>query len=491
MAEEAQREYEEEFYDENDNQEYNEEDEDVDCDHYEQNDENGDIQVGQEIDLTHEEVWDDSALIEAWDMAVKQYEAYHSKTNPMNYSKDTQRDKSKKSSSIVSPNKHKNTDSTPQAPNSSTKRTKPDYSNESTSEAQNRLSGPNELNRSTGTQSQTIRSEPDSSLTTTAIQTQPIQRMDQQYDVSDRKPSFKKANKPSFNHYREHREEVEKEKAKRAKNTTSISQLNSSTEANTTLASAPVVDAATIAYYQQLGYYYDPNYAAAAYSSGNTLLTEELEQNDEEDDHGRKYDRSSKESEVAGNNMPSESARTSHNSGTINDKMNATRSARSTTSRAANKNRAPYPMLNSYGLGSAMYHPTHPLYPSPHGIYPGYFASHPPPAPPSFISPRVPPPADATAAAGVGGFGFSTVSGMPGVMSPGWNAFGAQAPSFGSAPPPAGAHGMMPPPPIPPFPPSSGGSISGQKMDDEALGNLIMAWYFSGYYTGLYQAQRR
>ncbi|KAG0253867.1 hypothetical protein DFQ27_007163 [Actinomortierella ambigua] len=36
-----------------------------------------DIQIGEEIVLTHEEVWDDSALIEAWDSAVKQYELYH------------------------------------------------------------------------------------------------------------------------------------------------------------------------------------------------------------------------------------------------------------------------------------------------------------------------------------------------------------------------------------------------------------------------------
>jgi len=27
--------------------------------------------------------------------------------------------------------------------------------------------------------------------------------------------------------------------------------------------------------------------------------------------------------------------------------------------------------------------------------------------------------------------------------------------------------------------------------DDEALANLLMAWYYSGYYTGLYQAKRR
>ncbi|KAG0033373.1 hypothetical protein BGZ81_008583 [Podila clonocystis] len=61
------------YYDEDEEEE--EEDEDGEEDG---NEEDG-VQVGDEIQLTHEEVWDDTALIEAWDAAVKQYEVYHSK----------------------------------------------------------------------------------------------------------------------------------------------------------------------------------------------------------------------------------------------------------------------------------------------------------------------------------------------------------------------------------------------------------------------------
>mmetsp|Transcript_44044 Transcript_44044/g.89000 ORF Transcript_44044/g.89000 Transcript_44044/m.89000 type:complete len:160 (-) Transcript_44044:304-783(-) len=40
----------------------------------------------------------------------------------------------------------------------------------------------------------------------------------------------------------------------------------------------------------------------------------------------------------------------------------------------------------------------------------------------------------------------------------------------------------MPPPPLmPPMPP-------GAASDDEALSDLLLAWYYSGYYTGRYQA---
>jgi len=31
----------------------------------------------QSRELTHEEIWDDSALVEAWNAAVEEYEAYH------------------------------------------------------------------------------------------------------------------------------------------------------------------------------------------------------------------------------------------------------------------------------------------------------------------------------------------------------------------------------------------------------------------------------
>ncbi|KAI8638477.1 hypothetical protein BD408DRAFT_446774, partial [Parasitella parasitica] len=42
----------------------------------------------------------------------------------------------------------------------------------------------------------------------------------------------------------------------------------------------------------------------------------------------------------------------------------------------------------------------------------------------------------------------------------------------------------LPPPPPPPLPPVP-------SQDNEALSNLIMAWYYAGYYTGLYQAKQR
>ncbi|CAG8696678.1 5137_t:CDS:2, partial [Ambispora leptoticha] len=47
--------------------------------------------------------------------------------------------------------------------------------------------------------------------------------------------------------------------------------------------------------------------------------------------------------------------------------------------------------------------------------------------------------------------------------------------------PPPLSHSYGPPPPRPPM----------VETDDETLANLLMAWYFSGYYTGLYQGQRR
>ncbi|KAF9158270.1 hypothetical protein DFQ26_007814 [Actinomortierella ambigua] len=86
-------------------------------------------------------------------------------------------------------------------------------------------------------------------------------------------------------------------------------------------------------------------------------------------------------------------------------------------------------------------------------------------------------------------------------MPPGLH--GAALPPPPPPPPPMMPWGI-PAPPVPPsstfMPPflSSGdagaahGSVAGSRgMDDESLGNLIMAWYYSGYYTGLYQARRQ
>ncbi|KAF4623620.1 hypothetical protein D9613_001485 [Agrocybe pediades] len=37
----------------------------------------GDYEEGESRELTHEEIWDDSALVDAWDAAMEEYQAYH------------------------------------------------------------------------------------------------------------------------------------------------------------------------------------------------------------------------------------------------------------------------------------------------------------------------------------------------------------------------------------------------------------------------------
>ncbi|KAG0292692.1 hypothetical protein BGZ96_003810 [Linnemannia gamsii] len=483
MAEE----FEEEYYDDEEGEDYNEEEHDTEYGYNENGGEDGDIQVGEEIDLTHEEVWDDSALIEAWDMAVKQYEVYHSKTKPIVNPKDNPKDKIAKSLTSSSSIKHKHTDSAPQSSTSSTKRTKLTHTN------------------GTSTVSQLTRSEPDSTPTPTAAQTQqqPSQGTNSQYDVSERKPSFKKADKPSFNHHEERREEFEKEKAQKAKESSSNAKTVATSSSTSYVPPVPTVDAATIAYYRQLGYYYDPSYAGADGPEAAWQGEEHRQDGDEggdqsqsqeqqdqlrhQQEHG--HDVSGNNVKAAGNSKVSGSAHTSHGSGTLSSKTK--HASTSATSRAGHKNRAAYPIPNPYVPGATM-HPS-PLYSSLHGFYPGYYPGHLPPAPPSHILPGVP-----TAAAGPeggGGFGFSVPPGMPGIpgmpgMAPlGWNGPSGST-SFRHGAAAAAGRGMMPPPPFPPHS-GGGGAFSGSKMDDEALGNLIMAWYFSGYYTGLYQAQRR
>ncbi|KAL1930556.1 hypothetical protein VTP01DRAFT_10718 [Rhizomucor pusillus] len=39
-----------------------------------------------------------------------------------------------------------------------------------------------------------------------------------------------------------------------------------------------------------------------------------------------------------------------------------------------------------------------------------------------------------------------------------------------------------------PTPPAFGSNLP---LDNDALTNLIMAWYYSGYYIGLYQAENQ
>ncbi|KAK3838326.1 MAG: hypothetical protein JOS17DRAFT_786266 [Linnemannia elongata] len=469
-------EYEEEYYDDEDGEDYYEEqDNDAECEYNEEGGADGDIQVGEEIDLTHEEVWDDSALIEAWDMAVKQYEVYHSKANP----KDSSKDKVAKSSITHSSNKHKNTDSVQQPTTSPTKRTKLNHNNGAASA------------------SQTTRPEPDSSPTPTATQAQqpPSQGAEPQYDVLERKPSFKKADKPTFNHHKERREEFEKEKARKARASASTRAAAPSSSTSASVAPVPTVDAATIAYYQQLGYYYDPNYAT-------TQNEEEGQEGDEYEDQSQEQEQrhyhqhqqeqehngSRNEVEASGNSKVSGSANALHGSSASSGKTKKPIStSTSATSRAAHKYRAAYPIPNPYSPGPTMHPPQSPFYTSPHGFYPGYYPGHLPQVPPSHIPPGAPT-AAAAAAGPKGGYGFPA---PPGMVPHGWSGPGGPTP-FGYGSSAASAQGMIPPPPLPPFPPHSGGGpFSGPKMDDEALGNLIMAWYFSGYYTGLYQAQRQ
>ena len=40
-------------------------------------DPNDDDQEEESRELTHEEIWDDSALVNAWEAATEEYEAYH------------------------------------------------------------------------------------------------------------------------------------------------------------------------------------------------------------------------------------------------------------------------------------------------------------------------------------------------------------------------------------------------------------------------------
>ncbi|KAG1889217.1 hypothetical protein F4604DRAFT_1915074 [Suillus subluteus] len=43
-------------------------------------DEDGEIEEDESRELSHEEIWDDSALIDAWNSATAEYEAFHGKT---------------------------------------------------------------------------------------------------------------------------------------------------------------------------------------------------------------------------------------------------------------------------------------------------------------------------------------------------------------------------------------------------------------------------
>ncbi|KAG0327372.1 hypothetical protein BG000_000986 [Podila horticola] len=352
-----------EYNDTGEGQEYYDEEEDGEGE-WDGNEE-GPVQVGDEIELTHEEVWDDTALIEAWDAAVKQYEVYHSKSTNEVVSKPntTTRQITNRAPTLQ--------DSVP-----SSKRPRSDLSNEENTSTIMSMA-----------QSDTKVEEPEKKASTST-----------EYTSSDRKPSFKKADKPAFSHYKEHKEQQQNDR-KRVK-------FDAPKPPKKPLATdAPPIDAATIAFYQQLGYYYDPEYA----SQSSTTDSEQMDPT----------------VDVSSGSASKSGASTS-----------------STTSAPAHH---PH-MFSPYGphhAHSQYMHPGHPPYTQgyPHSI------PHIP------RGPRMPYP----------------MGGVPGMGSP-FRSGAAQG--FPPMPPPMPMTGTNPP-------------------DDETLGNLMMAWYFSGYYTGLYQAQRR
>jgi hypothetical protein len=252
------------------------------------------------------------------------------------------------------------------------------------------------------------------------------------YAVSERKPSFKKADKPGFGHYKS--DTVAKNKGDsntNIKTPTSqstrskpISNTNrSKPTAGATATPIPIYDPETIAYYQQMGYSYDPNYAAV----------EENEVTAEDDDERRPTSRATSQNNSS---RPAASATTSYS----------------------------YPH-NTFGH---------------HIPYPGHLPHI--PSPLSQGMPAMPPGTSATA--------WGRSASVPFGLDAGGHAHG-RYPYQGMMPP-----GPFPPPPVPmpmpmPMPRPMAGSRTGGSMDEEALSNLIMAWYYSGYYTGLYQASRR
>ncbi|KAF9964332.1 hypothetical protein BGZ70_006613 [Mortierella alpina] len=275
-----------------------------------------------------------------------------------------------------------------------------------------------------------------------------------EFSITERKPSFKKADKVGLDHHKAQWQDSSKQKKAAssrqtlatAKPTVGVPPAKPPAAATAAAtAAAPPIDAATIAYYQGLGYYYDPLYGSSGQAGG--AAADEQEQPD-----------------CA---TPAPKTR-----------------AKNRQSAPSSSTAQPGPYDFGAVPSTSAHHPYHP-----HGFYAGH---------PSHI------PAGATAASATGG-GY-TMPGASGMAHP-WMAFGAgggpkPAPygqGFavpGAAPRyPAGmGMGMMPPPslsqPLPP-PFQQAGPFSASGMDDEALSNLIMAWYFSGYYTGLYQGQRR
>ncbi|KAG0215778.1 hypothetical protein BGX28_008088 [Mortierella sp. GBA30] len=375
-----------------------------------------DIKVGDEIALTHEEVWDDTALIEAWDAAVKQYEVYHSKSR-LEDSVPTS----------TASNKSKNKAAQVAASPSPEKRVK----------------------FSDGQGSQNVENATNDILESEKAEVPPSTKLEHaaanvkvhsgtEFSVTERKPSFRKADKVSFSHHKDQWQQPARKKAQAPTKQIPTKQKTKTGALTSKAAAAPVtppVDAATIAYYQQLGYYYDPSYI----TTDQETETKNEEQEEDSNLEGESPVHTSAPSNVA--------------------------SASSVPKIQTKKTPAiPLPTATQHAAA----HTNYPF----HGYPAGY---------PTHIPARAAAASIADGGYGMTGMGVPPPTWMgPGAgMGPGPMPFG---PGFAPGPGPRYplGVGMVPPP-----------AASRMGMDDEALSNLIMAWYFSGYYTGFYQGQRR
>ncbi|KAF8973450.1 hypothetical protein BGZ46_009845 [Entomortierella lignicola] len=453
MMEQKQSQFE---YDQDEQEYYNEEEEEgVEYgNEYENEEEYEDqdgetFQVGQEINLTHQEVWDDSALIEAWDKAVKHYEVYHSKTkSDAKAITSSPLPKTKNTITSTSPNKRVklNDGHSVDAIDSIT-----DKSSISENSAGPK---PQRINSTLGETSVNSITEQEVPAVSTAATEESTE-----YATTERKPSFKKADKSGFNRYKESRPDNSRSIDNNNNNKNQKSRTESSRAKTNTPQQHPSVDAATIAYYQQLGYYYDPSYDP----SSTHQPSAETGGEDQDQGHDEGITHSRVQSKGRSNRVLKASLSTS---------SDMARSAKTLNSNAKNspKSSSNTATANAGTSSTTFGHQGSSFWPGSMPAYPAYQQGYYP---------------------GVGPNGFG-VAGIP----QGWGARGA-APMPMPMPMPmpvpsmstggVGQHpvGMMPPPPM------MSGQFSGAGMDDEALSNLIMAWYFSGYYTGLYQAQRR
>ncbi|KAF9570345.1 hypothetical protein EC968_001958 [Mortierella alpina] len=265
---------------------------------------------------------------------------------------------------------------------------------------------------------------------------QPAQKTTE-FSVTERKPSFRKADKVSLNHHKDQWQDSGKQKGSKSSSTrqtpaTLKAKAGATPSKSAAAVASPPIDAATIAYYQSLGYYYDPLH-------GST---------------GQASDTPADEQEQSNNVTPTSKTRA--------------KNGQSTPSLSTAQ---PGPFDFGATPSISAHYPYHP-----HGVYAGY---------PSNI------PAGATSASATGG-GY-TMTGAPGTSHP-WMAFGAGdgampvpfAQGFaapGAAPRyplPMGmgmgmGMGMVPPPnlshPVPPLS-QQAGQFSASGMDEEALNSL-------------------